>query len=165
MSTSDAKCTVHFKTQWRGDGGLRIYTTNPTGLYISSSSTYAAAEYFQRFSVGVAVLDMILRGIKPDNAFTTNYEFEWENIVAAGGGECEFFTVPMKEISEEFAMTFENRDGDFPPIVGEEEPPMAEIELKVEPRMIGEKNVLVIQDVGETDSVLEEIIRRQETMQ
>ncbi len=162
MSEPESKLTVHFKTEWRHDRGLRVYTTQPAGLYVSSRSTYAAAEYFQRFIPGLVVLNMRLLS---KGGFACDYEFEWEKIVEAGGGSLEFTSVPDEEL-DELGPSISDNSGDFPPMAGEVEPEFAEFELKVESREGNTgKRYFVIHDFRDPDPLLEDIIRRQETPQ
>ncbi len=151
------KFTVRFNAEWRSDGGLRVYTTDPTGLYVSSQHTYAAAEYFERFMVV-----LVAHHDQGKNAgLMIDYDFDWNSIIAAGGGACEFETLTEKEMEEEGASPTGNTGGDFPPFAGEEETPLAENELHVDNRTRNSKLCLVIHDFGESDPVLEEVIRRQ----
>ena len=162
MLGQESRLTIHFKTEWRHDRGLRVYTTRPAGLYISSRSTYAAAEYFQRFIPGLVVLNMKLLS---KGGFACDYEFEWEKIVEAGGGSLEFTSIPDEEL-DELGPSIRDNSGDFPPMAGEDGPEFAEFELKVESRE-GEKGkrYFVIYDFDEPDPFLEDIIRRQEVPQ
>lgn len=163
MQTPSEKLNVHFKTEHRSDGGLRIYATEPTGLYVSSKYTYPAAEYFQRLIVFVAVSNMS----KKDGGVEFPLDHDWDNIVAKGGDVWEFQSVDrvdVEAVDEEYGTSSEPNDGDFPRMAGEEAP-MAEFELRVEPRVVGTKKIIVVNDPGEPDRELEEIIRRQETIQ
>jgi hypothetical protein len=162
VSRLESKLTVNFKTEWRSDGGLRIYATQPAGLYVSSSSTYAAAEYFERF---IPVLTMFNLRSSKKGGFTCDYDFDWEKIVESGGGSLEVVSVPKEEL-DEIGPATSGTGGDFPPLADEQQPAIAETELKVDLRERSDgKPYFVIHDIGEPDPVLEDIIRRQETVQ
>jgi hypothetical protein len=94
-------------------------------------------------------------------------ECDWESIVAKGGEVWQFQTVSRAALEEQVGVLDASTgpyDGDFPPLIGEASP-MAEIELKVEGGGPKDRPYFVVNDPGEPDRELAEIIRRQETLQ
>jgi|GEM_PF-7042747 len=161
-------CTVRFRTERRHDGGLRIYATEPSGLYVSSEHTYAAAEYFQRFLLFVVIDHFTDKGTRTDGGIEMDADFQWESIVQKGEGSCEFRVVAPEVMQEELGCKnppARETGGDFPAFAHETETPLAEIELKVDFRLVGKKHVVVATDPGEDDTELEAIIKRQEFAQ
>lgn len=161
----ETKCTVHFRVESRADGGVRVYATDPTGVYVSSRHVYAALEYFQNYIV-VAALNR-LRPNVGNGGIRMLTGFDWETILLHGAGTCEFCVITRKEI--EAGRTHKRAPhkmpGDFPPTIGEQ-PGIAEIELHTERWPAAPGKVCVVSyDIGEYDPILEDIVRRQETLQ
>jgi hypothetical protein len=159
-NSNPTSCNVQFRMEKRNDEGFRIYSTDPKGLYVSSSSGYAAAEYFQNFVVFLVISVFGRREV----GLEMLGEFDWQDIAEKGSGSCDFITVSEEEMNEEYGPQTGSTDGDFPPKAsGQAE--IATFELQIEMREIGIKKVLVIQDFSDSDPILEEIIRRQELLQ
>jgi len=164
MSLERHRVIVKFRAEYRADNGFRVYATEPTGLYVSSESTYAAAEYFMNL-VPCVVAGIAKEKKMPGIELLTS--FNWEEIARKGGGECVFELASKSEMEmygPEPEADPSRTEGDFPPMAGEE-PGIAEIGLRVVRRQIGSKQFLVATDPGEKDTVLEEVIKQYERVQ
>ena len=156
---------VDFKAEYRLDGGFRVYAIEPTGLYVSSESTYAAAEYFQNLSPCVVVDHE--RAQRGDGVALVT-PFDWPQIAAEGKGRCIFEVLAREEMEEELgpeeAKRVRRKEDDFPTPAGQEAE-VAEIGLNVVARKIGSKTIVVVNDPGESDPVLEQLIKQYEHQQ